>query len=143
MLYDHDAPAVSSNFIARLPVREGFEPTFVLYLHSTLYALRINTRSIKQTTGIQNLGSSEYLGEKVGIPPLAEQRAIAIHLDQATATIDRAIENARDQSERMAEYRASLIAHVVTGKLDVRAAAAQLPVGSPAETPVPEQEKIA
>ena len=50
-----------------------------------------------------------------------------------------AIDNARRQSKRMAEYRASLIAHVVTGKLDVRAVAAQLP----AETPVPEQEKMA
>ena len=77
------------------------------------------------------------------LPPLAEQRVIAAHLDQATAAIDSAIDNARHQSERMAEYRASLIAHVVTGKLDVRAAAAQLPAGNPAETPVPEQEKIA
>ena len=53
-----------------------------------------------------------------------------------------AIDNARRQSERMAEYRASLIAHVVTGKRDVRAAAAQLPTDgpadSPATTPVPE-----
>ena len=58
----------------------------------------------------------------IALPPLAEQRAIAAHLDQATATIGAAIDNARRQSERMAEYRASLIAHVVTGKLDVRAA---------------------
>ena len=43
----------------------------------------------------------------------------------------------------MTEYRASLIAHVVTGKRDVRAAAAQLPADNPAETPVPEQEKMA
>ena len=57
------------------------------------------------------------------LPPLSEQRAIAAHLDQATAAIDTAIDNARRQAERMAEYRASLIAHVVTGKLDVRAAA--------------------
>ena len=79
----------------------------------------------------------------VVLPSLGEQRAIAAHLDQATAAIDASIDNARRQSERMAEYRASLIAHVVTGKLDVRAAAAQLPTDSPAETPVPEQEKIA
>ena len=61
------------------------------------------------------------------LPPTAEQRAIVAHLDQATEAIDSAIDNARRQSERMTEYRASLIAHVVTGKLDVRAAAEQLP----------------
>ena len=80
---------------------------------------------------------------KYPLPPLSEQTVIAAHLGRATAAIDNAIDNARHQSERMAEYRASLIAHVVTGKLDVRAAAAQLPAGNPAETPVPEQEKIA
>ena len=79
----------------------------------------------------------------VPLPPLQEQRAIAAYLDQATAAIDSAIDNTRCQVEFIREYRASLIAHVVTGKLDVRAAAAQLPTDSPAETPVPEQEKMA
>jgi len=61
--------------------------------------------------------------QRLPLPPLTEQRAITAHLDQATAAIDTVIDNARHQAERMAEYRASLIAHVVTGKLDVRAAA--------------------
>ena len=69
-------------------------------------------------------------------PPSPEQRAIAAHLDQATATIDAAIGNARRQSERMAEYRASLIAHVVTGKLDVRAAVNLLQEAPEQESPV-------
>ena len=60
-------------------------------------------------------------------PPLKEQQRIVAHLDKATADIDAAIDNARRQVEFMIEYRASLIAHVVTGKLDVRAAAEQLP----------------
>ena len=62
----------------------------------------------------------------VVLPPLAEQRAIAAHLGKATAAIDAAIDTARHQSELMQEYRASLIAHVVTGKLDVRAAAERI-----------------
>ena len=59
----------------------------------------------------------------VAVPPLVEQRGIAAHLGKATADIDAAIDSARRQVELMREYRASLIAHVVTGKLDVRAAA--------------------
>ena len=61
------------------------------------------------------------------LPPLPEQRAIAVHLDEATAAIDAAIDTARRQTDLMRDYRASLIAHVVTGKLDVRAAADNLP----------------
>ncbi|MDE0431020.1 MAG: restriction endonuclease subunit S [Caldilineaceae bacterium] len=63
----------------------------------------------------------------VAIPPHPEQRAIAAHLDKATDAIDAAIDTARRQADLMREYRASLIAHVVTGKLDVRAAAEHLP----------------
>ena len=57
---------------------------------------------------------------------LEEQKQIAAYLNKATATIDTAINTARRQSEHMQEYRASLIAHVVTGKLDVRAAAERI-----------------
>ena len=64
---------------------------------------------------------------RVIVPPLSEQAAIASHLDRTTADIEAAIGTARRQVEFMTEYRASLIAHVVTGKLDVRAAAEQLP----------------
>ena len=73
---------------------------------------------------------------RVIVPPLPEQRAIVAHLDQATAAIDAAIDTARRQTELMRAYRASLIAHVVTGKLDVRAAVAQLPPESAEQEPV-------
>ena len=54
------------------------------------------------------------------VPPLAEQAAIARHLDKATADIDAAMENARRQVELLREYRARLIADVVTGRVDAR-----------------------
>ena len=46
-----------------------------------------------------------------------------------TAGIDAAIDRARRQIELLREYRTRLIADVVTGKLDVREAAASLPEG--------------
>ena len=127
MLFDHDIPAVCSNFVARMPVREGFDSTFLTFLHSVLYSIRLNMRSIKQTTGIQNLDSAAYLGEPVAFPPTSEQNTIAKHLDKATADSDAAIARARRQIELLQEYRTRLIADVVTGKLDVREAAARLP----------------
>ena len=55
-------------------------------------------------------------------PSLPEQTAIAGNLDKATAAID----IARRQTELMQQYRASPIAHIVSGKLDIRAAFEQV-----------------
>ena len=127
MLYDHDFQAVCSNFVGRMVLRGSYDPTYQTYLHATLYAIGVNKRSIKQTTGIQNIDASSYLSELVGVPPPNEQVAIARYLDKATADIDAAIARARRQVELLQEYRTRLIADVVTGKLDVREAAAHLP----------------
>ena len=69
---------------------------------------------------------------KIVGPPLPEQIAIVTYLDKATANIEIAIERERVERERVQidllhEYRIRLIADVVTGKLDVREAAARLP----------------
>ena len=65
---------------------------------------------------------------EIPFPPTREQEALVMHLDDATANIDTAIARARRQIELVEEYRTRLIADVVTGKLDVRAAAARLPL---------------
>lgn len=65
------------------------------------------------------------------IPPLSEQTAIVEYLERATADIDAAIARANREIELLDEYRTRLIADVVTGKLDVREAAASLPEVDP------------
>ena len=119
MLYDHDFQAVCSNFVGRIVPRSGYDSTFLTYLHATLYAIGVNKRSIKQTTGIQNIDGSSYLSESVGMPPAAEQIAIAHFLERTTEEVDATIDRARRQIELMEEYRTRLIADVVTGKIDV------------------------
>jgi len=61
------------------------------------------------------------------IPPAAEQRRIVICIDQATAQLAGAVDVAQREIALLREYRTRLIADVVTGKLDVREAAALLP----------------
>ena len=61
------------------------------------------------------------------VPSLSEQSRIMSYLNSITATSDAAIDRARRQIELLEEYRTRLIADVVTGKLDVREAAAGLP----------------
>ena len=75
-------------------------------------------------------------GEKLRIhrfpfPAFHEQSAIVEHLDKTATDIDAAVGRTRRQIELLQEYRTRLIADVVTGKLDVRQAAATLPEVDP------------
>ena len=79
----------------------------------------------------------------VALPPPSEQRAIFEYLNEATVDIDSAIVRARRQIELVQEYRTKLIADVVTGKLDVREAAAQLPEEADDQDPVEESGPLA
>ncbi len=58
-------------------------------------------------------------------PPLAEQAAIAAYLDKETAKLDALVGKVEEAVERLQEYRTALITAAVSGKIDVREAAAQ------------------
>lgn len=64
--------------------------------------------------------------KNVGLPLPCEdgQRAIADFLDRETAKIDTMIAKVETAIERLQEYRSTLITAAVTGKIDVRGAAA-------------------
>lgn len=53
------------------------------------------------------------------VPPLAEQRAIAGHLDTKTAEIDSLIADRHALTDKLREYRKSLISETVTGKIKI------------------------
>jgi len=59
------------------------------------------------------------------LPPLQEQRAIALFLDGETAKLDALIARVLEGIERLKEYRTALISAAVTGKIDVREPLAQ------------------
>ena len=61
------------------------------------------------------------------IPPLQEQVEIAKHIEQASKPFTTAIARTEREIALMQEYRTRLTADLVTGKLDVREAAAKLP----------------
>ncbi|MHB0972528.1 MAG: restriction endonuclease subunit S, partial [Thermoanaerobaculia bacterium] len=62
----------------------------------------------------------------VPIPPLSEQERILSRAAAQTARLELAVEKSERQIDAIREYRTRLIADVVTGKLDVREAAAKL-----------------
>ena len=118
ILFDHDVPAVCSNFIGKMTVRKEFDSCFLTFLHSTLYSIRLNTRSIKQTTGIQNLDSASYLSEAVAFPPLPEQTAIVRYLDHVDDRIRRYISAKEKLIALLVEERQAVIHRAVTRGLD-------------------------
>ena len=85
-----------------------------MYLHSALYAKGVNIRSIKQTTGIQNLDVSSYLSETVGVPDLSEQNAIVRYLDHADELINRYISAKERLIALLEEQRQAVIQQTVT-----------------------------
>ena len=101
-----------------MPVADDHWPRYLAYLHAALYAAKINTRSIKQSTGIQNLDSSSYLNESAGLPGLSEQRAIADFLDRETARIDALVAKKERLIKLLQEKRTALITRAVTRGLD-------------------------
>jgi len=62
------------------------------------------------------------------VPPLEEQVRIVAFIAEATGQVVKAIAKTEREIDLLREYRTRVIADVVTGKLDVREAAATLPV---------------
>ena len=63
-----------------------------------------------------------------------EQRAIVESIGAKCAPVDTAISRLEREIDLLREYRTRLVADVVTGKLDVREAAARLPDEAPPDT---------
>ena len=61
------------------------------------------------------------------LPPLSEQEQITKHIERCTEPLTTAIARTEREIALMQEYRTRLTADIVTGKLDVREAAAKLP----------------
>ena len=114
-------PCCIDNNLMGCIVHRG-NPRFVLLLLEQL-----DLATITKPGPVPAISEGEVREIKTVFPPLSEQATIVEYLDQATAAIDAAIARAGRQIELLQEYRTRLIADVVTGQRDVRAAAARLP----------------
>lgn len=121
VLYEGKGGDMYSNFVARIRLRQGMDPLFALYLHKALYFSGVTQRSIKQTTGIQNLDSASYFNERVWIPPVEEQIELGTMLHHRRGVLEIAIRTVEESIELSRERRAALISAAVTGQIDVTA----------------------
>lgn len=65
------------------------------------------------------LAQEDFLGVNVGLPPLHEQRAILVHLEEGLDAADRATTKIVEAISLLHEYRAALISATVSGQVDV------------------------
>ena len=129
---------IGRGLCAILPHKEVLQTKFAHYQLEILeHGLRlVSTGSTYDAVSVDGVGNQPMI-----VPPLAEQTAIVKYLDKATTDIDAAIARARRHVELLREYRTRLIADVVTGKLDVREAAATLSEDTEASTMIDETDK--
>jgi len=102
-----------------------------LLLRSNVYKMFYTVSSSGITTSRLRLYPDDFLNIRFLCPPREEQAAILEWLHDTTADIDTTISRANREISLLNEYRTRLIADVVTGKLDVREAAAALPEVDP------------
>jgi type I restriction enzyme S subunit len=96
-------------------------------LRSRPYVSNIICRSTGLRASRLRLYPEEFLRLPLIQPPVEEQQGIVHAVQLETADVNTAITRLDREIELLREYRTRLVADVVTGKLDVREAAARLP----------------
>lgn len=121
VIFRGESPTVYTNFIAKLsPNKDLTIPDYLKNIFQVLYFYRLNTKSIKQTTGIQNLDLTSYLNEKVMVPSLKEQEEIKNHIILLNEQTNNLVNTLKETIYKLKEYRQSLIYETVIGKIDVQ-----------------------
>jgi type I restriction enzyme S subunit len=87
--------------------------------------LRIRAKGLVE--GFWRLYTDDFYDIRLPVPPLVEQQEIMSAMTIETAALTTAIARTEREIALMQEYRTRLTADLVTGKLDVREAAAHLP----------------
>ena len=93
-----------------------------------------NTVSRANTVTMSTLAQGAINSLPIVVPPLLEQRGILGLVDSESRPLTTAIARLEREIALLREYCTRLVADVVTGKLDVRAAAARLPEEAPPDT---------
>jgi type I restriction enzyme S subunit len=124
---------VSPAYVVARPL-PTVHPVFYEYVfRTTAYMSEVNQHSRGIVSDRNRLYWDQFKQIVSPYPPFDEQAKIVSHLNDTAANINQAIDRSRREITLLHEYRTRLIADVVTGKLDVREAAASLPDTLPEE----------
>ncbi|MBS0328121.1 MAG: restriction endonuclease subunit S [Proteobacteria bacterium] len=136
-----DVPALLLQRVARIRPRDELQSEFLtLLLAGKSFADYLTP--IFTGISVPHLSPEQIKSFRFALPPNNEQRAIVQWTAENTRKTDVSIANADRKIQLLREYRTSLIADVVTGKLDVREAAARLPQEAEEPEPLDEAEAL-
>jgi type I restriction enzyme S subunit len=116
----------STEFIVLRASRE-VDPRFLYLLTFEAQFRRLGVESMTGSAGQQRISQEFVANYCIALPSIDEQARIIEALKAATLELDAVIDAAKQEIALIQEFRTRLIADVVTGKLDIRAAAASLP----------------
>lgn len=108
-------------------------------LRTQPYIANIRCRSTGVRASRLRLYPEEFFRLPIVLPKATEQKQIVERIAVETKQLNIALARAAREIELLREYRTRLVADVVTGKLDVRAAARQLPESAPEAREAEEQ----
>jgi type I restriction enzyme S subunit len=121
---------VSPDYAVFEPIA-SMDPTYFLLLFKTPALGSVFRRESKGlgtgSAGFMRLYTDRFGMVQLPVPPQVEQRRIVQMIGLSTDSIDRARERARFEMDLLRDYQTRLMVDVVTGKLDVREAAAAVP----------------
>lgn len=122
------SPCLHQNHVfAVRPDQQRLEPRFLSAFMGTNSARAYFQSTAKQTTNLASTNKTKLGRLQVPLPPINEQRSILATVAVATQPAITAIARLETEIKLLREYRIRLVADIVTGKLDVRGAAAHLP----------------
>jgi type I restriction enzyme S subunit len=122
-----DTPSLLLQRVARLRTSARLNPEFLLLLlRGRSFADYI--APIFTGISVPHLSPGQIRSFKIALPSEPEQKEILDYVNEETASVNVAIAVTQREIGLLREYRTRLIVDVVTGKLDVRTAAAGLPV---------------
>ena len=103
--------------------------TTAAFVHLALTAAYLQLRALSEDSGSTKgaITCEDLKRFKLAIPPVAEQNELLSQIKTETRALTTAISRLNREIDLLREYRTRLVADVVTGKLDVREAAACLP----------------
>jgi type I restriction enzyme S subunit len=131
-------PAYVSQHVALCRLLTGVNPFWVGYV--LLSSIGQNHGRMAMYGGTkQGLSLDDVGNYPVLTPPLNEQADLVAWMDSHLAEVEQLIERRRGAVALLHEFRIRLISDVVTGKLDVREAAANLPGDPDADDPALEE----
>ena len=122
------------------PDRERLVPRFLAELLGTGYARAYFQSTAKQTTNLASTNKTKIGRLQVPLPPVAEQHEILAAVTAETSPLNAAVARLEGEIQLLREYRNRMVADIVSGRLDVRAAAARLPDDATTESQVAASE---